>query len=162
MEVCHVTRRLCFVLILILQLYSLPAGVREYWKFSSGVCAISLLYHTLRYPNARSDSCSYRFFFFYFLHPVILQTQSHALLYLRITLYSKESSSWIWILCRTLQLTSVSRVLCFSSETIPFFPDDVTSTFGLLVGAWASTGIVFQQASGCPVGGRGWTEEEEM
>ena len=55
-------------------------------------------------------------------------------------------------------------VECFDSvelftETIPFFPNDVTSTFEPLVGAWASTGIVFQQASGCPVGGRGWTEE---
>lgn len=55
-------------------------------------------------------------------------------------------------------------VECFDSvalftETIPFFPNDVISTFEPLVGAWASTGIVFQQASGCPVGGRGWTEE---
>lgn len=66
-----------------------------------------------------------------------------------------KSSSYTWILRRTLQPMSVSRVLCFSTETIPFFPDDVTSTFGPLVGAWASTGIVFQQASGCPVGGRG-------
>lgn len=29
------------------------------------------------------------------------------------------------------------RVLCFSTETIPFSPGDVTSTFGPLVGAWA-------------------------
>lgn len=32
---------------------------------------------------------------------------------------------------------ALSRVLCFSAETIPFFPDDVTSTFGPLAGAWA-------------------------
>lgn len=59
------------------------------------------------------------------------------------------------MLDRTLLLVTVLRVFCFSSETMPFFPDDVTSTFGLLVGACASSGIVFQQASGCPVGGVG-------
>lgn len=53
------------------------------------------------------------------------------------------------------QLTRVSTVLNFSTETIPFFSDDVTSMFGPLVGDRARSGIVFQQASGCPVGGRG-------
>ena len=50
----------------------------------------------------------------------------------------------------------VSTVLSVSTETIPFFPDDVTSMFGPLVGDWARSGIVFLQASGCPVGGRGF------
>lgn len=53
------------------------------------------------------------------------------------------------------QLTKVPTALNFSTETIPFFPDDVTSMFGPLVGDRARCGIVFQQASGCPVGGRG-------
>lgn len=101
--------------------------------------------------------------FYYFLHPATLLIQSHAnSRHLPIIFYQSKGSSWTWILRRTLQMTSVSRLLCISIETIPFFPDDVTSTLGPLVGAWASTGIVFQQASGCPVGGRGWTEVEEM
>lgn len=56
------------------------------------------------------------------------------------------------------QLTKVSTVLNFSTETIPFFPDDVTSMFGPLVGDRECSGIVFQQASGCPVGGRGFEQ----
>lgn len=50
------------------------------------------------------------------------------------------------------KLTSVSASLGFSTETIPFFRDDVTSMFGPVVEDRARTGIVSQQASGCPVG----------
>lgn len=55
-----------------------------------------------------------------------------------------------------LQLTSASAALGFSTETMPFFRDDVTSMFGPAAEERARTGIVSQQASGCPVGEWEW------
>lgn len=65
------------------------------------------------------------------------------------------------------KLTSVSASLGFSTETIPFFRDDVTSMFGPVVEDRARTGIVSQQASGCPVGERergvgGFSPEQKL
>lgn len=87
----------------------------------------------------------------------LLPSHQYPSLYLSIKVFCQPRSSYPEILHRSSQLMSVLRGLCFPSETMPFLPDDVTSTFGPLVGAWARTGIVFQRASGCPVGG--WGED---
>lgn len=75
---------------------------------------------------------------------------SHVFIYDATVLQEKEKSM--------MEFLSAPVRLCFQEcwtfETIQFFLNDVTSMFDPRAGDWVWSGIVFQQASGCPVGGR--------
>lgn len=75
---------------------------------------------------------------------------SHVFIYDATVLHEKEKSM-MEFLCASVRLCFQE---CWTFETIQFFLDDVTSMFDPRAGGWVWSGIVFQQASGCPVGGR--------
>lgn len=75
---------------------------------------------------------------------------SHVFIYDATVLHEKENSM-MEFLCAPVRLCFQE---CWTFETIQFFLDDVTSMFDPRAGGWVWSGIVFQQASGCPVGGR--------
>lgn len=66
------------------------------------------------------------------LHPVIIHIQAYACSVTPLHQFLMEEVVMSGL--NLSQLTRVSTVLNFSTETIPFFSDDVTSMFGPLVG----------------------------